>query len=55
MQDKISDILKRNHLSITEARKKILGLFWESGNAMAHGDIEQKSSDEFDLWKDEVM
>ena len=48
MQDKISDILKRNHLSITEARKKILGLFWESGNAMAHGDIEQKSSDEFD-------
>jgi Fur family ferric uptake transcriptional regulator len=48
MQDKINDILKKNHLSITEARKKILALFWESGNAMAHGDIEQKSSEEFD-------
>src|SRR3989339_48549 len=48
MEAKITAILRKHQLSITEARKKILSLFWETGNALAHGDIEQKSSEDFD-------
>ncbi|MBP7345970.1 Fur family transcriptional regulator [Sediminibacterium sp.] len=48
MEEKVTAILKKHQLSITEARKKILSLFWETGNALAHGDIEQKSSEDFD-------
>ena len=44
MQAKITDILRKHQLSITESRKKILALFCETGNALAHGDIELNSS-----------
>ena len=48
MQERIVDLLKRNHLSITESRKKILGHFLDANGALAHADIEHKSGTEFD-------
>jgi Fur family ferric uptake transcriptional regulator len=48
MQNRITDTLKKHHLSITDSRKKILSFFLESDSALAHADIEVKSSTEFD-------
>ena len=49
MQPLIEDILSRNHLSITDSRKKILSLFLAAtGGALAHGDIERKAGEKFD-------
>jgi Fur family ferric uptake transcriptional regulator len=48
MQHRIIDTLKRNQLSITDSRKKILELFFKANGALAHFDIEQKSGAEFD-------
>ena len=39
----IPDILKRNNLSITDGRMKILELFYNSDGALAHADIEKKT------------
>ncbi|TAG14016.1 MAG: transcriptional repressor [Sphingobacteriia bacterium] len=44
----IIDTLKKHQLSVTDARKNILSLFSESGNALAHANIEKQSSAEFD-------
>ena len=44
----IEDILRNNNLSITDGRKSILGLFKLSKGALAHADIEKKSSAQFD-------
>jgi len=44
----VAGILRRNHLSITESRKKILSLFLASGDALTHGDIEKKAGEKFD-------
>ena len=41
-------LLKRNSLSITGSRKKILQLFLEEAGALAHGDIEKKAGKKFD-------
>ncbi len=41
-------LLKKNGLSITESRKKILQLFLEGSGALAHGDIEKKAGEKFD-------
>jgi Fur family ferric uptake transcriptional regulator len=48
MEDQVEDILKRNHLSITDSRKKILNLFISQAGALAHGDIERKAGEKFD-------
>ena len=48
MTTDLDDLLKRNHLSITESRKKILGLFVNHTGALAHGDIEKKAGEKFD-------
>ena len=40
--------MKRNQLSITDSRKKILELFLRANGAMAHADIENQSGTEFD-------
>lgn len=48
MQHKIINTLKRNQLSITDSRKKILELFFKSDGALAHFDIEHLSGAEFD-------
>ena len=42
------ETLKRNQLSITESRKKILELFVLANSALAHADIEHQSGTEFD-------
>ncbi len=42
MVNTITDILKRNHLSVTDGRKKILELFLQTKGAISHGDIEKR-------------
>lgn len=42
------DILKKNQLSVTEGRKKILELFLQSPGALAHADIEKNTDGAFD-------
>ncbi len=44
----IARTLKRNKLSVTDSRKKILQLFLENTGALAHGDIEKKAGEKFD-------
>ncbi|MEJ7586003.1 MAG: transcriptional repressor [Ferruginibacter sp.] len=44
----ILDILKKNKLSVTDGRRKILGLFLNSEGALAHADIEKYTGDIFD-------
>lgn len=48
MENNIDTILKRNQLSVTDSRKKILELFLQSPAALAHADIEKKSGEKFD-------
>lgn len=42
------DILKKNQLSVTDSRKKILELFLKSPGALAHADIEKSTGENFD-------
>src|SRR3954468_24895707 len=42
------DILKKNGLSVTEGRKKILELFLDNDGALAHSDIEKQTDAAFD-------
>jgi Fur family ferric uptake transcriptional regulator len=44
----IQQLLKKNQLSITESRSKILELFLQQNGALAHADIEKKSGAGFD-------
>ena len=44
----IDEILKTNNLSVTDSRKKILGLFLSSQGALAHADIEKNAGEKFD-------
>ncbi len=44
----MADLLRRNNLSITESRKKILSLFLQSPDALTHSDIEKKAGEKFD-------
>ncbi len=48
MKTGVDDILRRNSLSVTESRKKILSLFLSIHGALAHGDIESKAGEKFD-------
>ncbi|HWC52846.1 MAG TPA: transcriptional repressor [Chitinophagaceae bacterium] len=48
MENFVEDILRRNHLSVTDSRKKILGLFLAHNGALAHGDIERNAGQKFD-------
>jgi Fur family ferric uptake transcriptional regulator len=48
MQEEIKDILKRNNLSVTGSREKILSLFLNQPGALAHGDIEKRAGEKFD-------
>jgi len=48
MDSQIDDILRRNQLSVTGSRKRILELFLQSNGALAHGDIEKKTGEKFD-------
>ncbi len=44
----VDEILKKNQLSITDSRKKILELFIKSNGALAHADIEKNTGETFD-------
>ena len=44
----IDNILKRNQLSVTDSRKKILELFQAHNGALGHNDIERKTGEKFD-------
>src|SRR5436190_3660379 len=48
MKNEVAEILKRNQLSVTESRRKILDLFRQSNGALAHADIETKTGEQFD-------
>jgi len=48
MTTPVDDILRRNSLSVTESRKKILNLFLNVQGALAHGDIERRAGEKFD-------
>jgi len=48
MQEEIKGILKRNNLSVTGSREKILSLFLGHRGALAHGDIERRAGEKFD-------
>ncbi len=44
----VEEILKKNSLSITDSRQKIMQLFLKSNGALAHADIEKKAGESFD-------
>ena len=44
----VEKILKKNHLSVTGSRQKIMQLFLNSDGALAHADIEKKTGESFD-------
>ncbi len=46
--EQLLDILKKNQLSVTDGRKKILEMFLKSPGALAHADIEKKADASFD-------
>ena len=48
MNDHALLILKKNRLSITDSRQKILELFLQSNGALEHADIEKKTGESFD-------
>lgn len=48
LSQQIQQLLKRNQLSITDSRSKILELFFQQNGALAHADIEKKSGASFD-------
>lgn len=48
VNNRLNEILKRKHLSVTGSRKKILSLFLASQDALTHGDIEIKAGEKFD-------
>ena len=45
---KASALLRRKHLNITDSRKKILSLFLNHKDALAHADIEKNAGEKFD-------
>ena len=44
----VEEILKKNHLSVTDSRQKIMQLFLKSNGALAHADIEKRAGENFD-------
>ena len=48
MEKAILNILKKNRLSITDSRARILELFLSQSGALAHGDIEKRTGERFD-------
>ena len=48
LSSKASALLRRKNLNITESRKKILSLFLQHKDALAHGDIEKNAGEKFD-------
>jgi Fur family ferric uptake transcriptional regulator len=47
-ENRIGVLLRRNRMSVTESRRKILQLFLSNTGALSHGDIEKKAGEKFD-------
>jgi Fur family transcriptional regulator, ferric uptake regulator len=47
-ETQLKEILRKNELSITAGRKKILELFLRKGGALSHSEIEKNTGDKFD-------
>lgn len=48
MEPQIADLLRKNQLSVTDSRRKILELFLQSDSALAHHDIESGTEEKYD-------
>ena len=48
MESRTNEILRRNRLSVTSSRQKILDIFLANNGALAHADIEHKAGVKFD-------
>ncbi len=48
METIVNDILKRNQMSVTASRTRILELFQQANGALAHADIENQTGEQFD-------
>src|ERR1700750_1361057 len=48
IEKKIDDLLKKNNLSITGGRRRILELFLKQEGALSHNDIEKNAGEKFD-------
>lgn len=48
METSVLNILKRNQLSVTDSRKRILEVFQDNSGALAHSDIEKQTAEKFD-------
>ncbi len=48
MDDRAIYILRKSQMSITDSRKMILDIFLQSGNALAHHDIEDRTGEKYD-------
>ncbi len=48
LEKKIANLLRKNGMSITDSRRKILSLFLQNKDALTHGDIEKKAGEKFD-------
>ncbi|MBA2248829.1 MAG: transcriptional repressor [Chitinophagaceae bacterium] len=48
MSTTTEEILKKNHLSLTVSRQKILSLFLRANGALEHADIEKQTREGFD-------
>jgi Fur family ferric uptake transcriptional regulator len=48
MKDNALTILRKNGLSVTDSRQKILELFLQSKGALEHADIEKRTGENFD-------
>lgn len=48
LEQRVQNLLKKNQLSVTDSRSKILELFLKNSGALAHSDIESKSGLSFD-------
>ena len=48
MEDRVTTLLRRNQLSITESRRSILDIFIQAGTALAHHDVETRTEGSYD-------
>src|SRR5579863_8758689 len=48
MEKNVDELLRRNQLSVTSGRRKILELFLHQDGALSHSDIEKKAGEKFD-------
>lgn len=48
VENRVASLLRKNGMSITDSRRKILSLFLQNKDALTHGDIEKKAGEKFD-------